>query len=159
MLGWLREAASLRFAFEASLHFGVVQEVRIEDLEGNGAFEAGVDGFVDDAHTAAAVFRDDAIGPDARAGRHDEVSAGAFAGRRLERESVEDSLGAVGGSEEPFHLLTDRAVAAAGLIDPIVATLGRNSQRLFEDCGDPTPGSFRCHEVVRTEPRGGSALG
>ena len=42
------------FALEALAEIGIVGDVRGQDLDGNGAVQAGVGGFVDLAHTARA---------------------------------------------------------------------------------------------------------
>ena len=57
----------LRFALEALLHFGVVGEMRREDLDRHGAVQPRVGRLVDFAHPARADQREDLVGTESDA--------------------------------------------------------------------------------------------
>ncbi len=61
MFGMVEGGGGASFALEAFQGLGIVGDVFGEEFQGYEAAEAGVFGFVDDAHATAAEFFDDAI--------------------------------------------------------------------------------------------------
>jgi len=55
-VGVIQGGSGARFALEAFEELGVLRHISGEKFEGDLASEAGVVGFIDDAHTAAAQF-------------------------------------------------------------------------------------------------------
>jgi hypothetical protein len=67
-IGMIQGGEGAGFAFEALLQFGRGGEVRGEDLDGDGAVQAGVAGAIDFTHAAGAERRFDFIGAEFCAG-------------------------------------------------------------------------------------------
>ena len=60
-VGMIERGSGFGFALEAFERLRVVREIVGEEFQGDEAIEARVFGFVDDAHSAAAEFFDDAV--------------------------------------------------------------------------------------------------
>jgi hypothetical protein len=108
-------------AAESGEGFGIGGEVWRQELQGDGALQPGILGFVDDAHPAAAELLDDAVMRDRltdqriAAGPTAVVAAliGELACGEIERQSTEEPVGTVVCSEQRTDFFLQPLVAAA----------------------------------------------
>ena len=87
-VGVIEGRGGLGLAFETKQRFLVVREIVGQEFEGNETVEFGVFGFIDDAHTTATEFFDNAIVSDGLA-EHIDVKSYGMLGRGKEQVNVE----------------------------------------------------------------------